>query len=116
STWCSPNRRPKQPAARMAEAEVEAPASIYLDWNATTPPHPRVLDAMRDAQACWANPASVHRLGRAARAVVDTAREELARVLGLDARDVLFTSGGTEANNLALHAAPLLITSRLEHP
>lgn len=100
----------------MAEAEVEAPASIYLDWNATTPPHPRVLDAMRDAQACWANPASVHRLGRAARAVVDTAREELARVLGLDARDVLFTSGGTEANNLALHAAPLLITSRLEHP
>lgn len=71
---------------------------------------------MAEASTCWANPASVHALGRRARAVVELARESLAQVLGVHPRDLLFTSGGTEANNLALHAAPLLITSRLEHP
>ena len=96
-------------------APLERPP-IYLDWNATTPPSPAVLEAMRDAAAVWANPASVHALGRAARAVVEGARECLAGVLGVHPRDVVFTSGGTEANNLALHAAPLLVTSRLEHP
>jgi len=89
---------------------------IYLDWNATTPPSQAVLQAMRDAAGVWANPASVHALGRAARAVVEGARECLAEVLRVHPRDVVFTSGGTEANNLALHAAPLLVTSRLEHP
>lgn len=89
---------------------------IYLDWNATTPPSSQVLEAMAAAAACWANPASVHALGRQARGVVEGAREVLAEVLGVHPRDVVFTSGGTEANNLALHAAPLLVTSRLEHP
>src|SRR5262249_47460687 len=94
---------------------IERPP-IYLDWNATTPPSQAVLDAMRDAAGVWANPASVHALGRAARAVIEGARECLAEVLRVHPRDVVFTSGGTEANNLALHAAPLLVTSRLEHP
>lgn len=96
---------------------------IYLDWNATTPPHPEVLAAMADVAArVFANPASVHGPGRAARAVVEDAREAVAALLGFDPRDTLLTSGGTEANNLALasvlelgpHAA--LVVSAIEHP
>lgn len=91
--------------------------SIYLDWNATTPPLAEAIDAMANvARRAWGNPASVHGSGRAARDVVETAREELSRLLGGSARDVVFTSGGTEANNLALHTAPALVTSALEHP
>lgn len=103
---------------------------IYLDWNATTPPSVRVVDAMREAAlAHWANPASIHGDGRKARSVVEDAREAVALLAGADARDIVFTSGGTEANNLALRSAfPVqrgtaaatsrrrLLTSRIEHP
>lgn len=90
---------------------------IYLDWNATAPPHPAVLEAMqRSARDAWANPASVHAAGRRARAEVEQAREQVAALLGGHPRDVVFTSGGTEANNLALAGARALVTSRLEHP
>jgi cysteine desulfurase len=90
---------------------------IYLDWNATTPPHPEVLLAMeRAAREAWGNPASVHRVGRQARARVEDAREKLAELCAVHARDVLFTSGGTEANNLALSGAVGLALSRIEHP
>jgi cysteine desulfurase len=96
----------------------------YLDWNATTPPRAEVLDAMREAsRTAWANPSSIHGHGRAARAVIEDARASVAALAGVDPRDVVFTSGGTEANNLALRsafpagAAPgVLVTSRLEHP
>jgi cysteine desulfurase len=104
----------------------------YLDWNATTPPLEEVLDAMRDAaRSAWGNPSSIHADGRAARAVVETAREAVAELAGADARDVLFTGGGTEANNIAVRSAvetkagaaagvgegaPWIVTSRLEHP
>ncbi len=92
-------------------------SSVYLDWNATTPPLPRVIEVMADVAArAWGNPASVHGSGRAARDVVETAREAIAAATGASARDVIFTSGGTEANNLALHQAPALVTSALEHP
>ncbi len=92
-------------------------ACIYLDWNATTPPHPAVLAAMaRAAQESWGNPSSTHRVGRQARARVEDAREKLAEICAVHPRDVLFTSGGTEANNLALASAPGLALSRLEHP
>lgn len=91
--------------------------SIYLDWNATTPPHPAVLAEMaRAAEESWGNPASTHGVGRKARARVEDAREKLAEICAVHARDVLFTSGGTEANNLALANAPGLALSRLEHP
>jgi cysteine desulfurase len=97
------------------------PSRAYLDWNATTPPLPEVLDAMRDAAArAWANPSSIHGDGRAARAVIEDARASVATLAGVDPRDVIFTSGGTEANNLALRSAAsagsTLVTSRLEHP
>lgn len=100
---------------------------IYLDHNATTPPCDEALAAMREAaRSGWANPSSVHAAGRAARRHADDAREAVARLAGQSARDVIFTSGGTEANNLAL-ARPFadapagappgrLATSRLEHP
>jgi cysteine desulfurase len=91
--------------------------SIYLDWNATTPPHPSVLHAMaRAAEESWGNPSSIHRVGRKARAGVEDAREKLAEVCAVHARDVLFTSGGTEANNLALSGVPGVALSRIEHP
>jgi cysteine desulfurase len=96
---------------------------LYLDWNATTPPHPDVIAAMQAAVADgWANPASLHASGRRARAYVDAAREAVGALLGLSARDVTLTSGGTEANNLALasafagHEGGALVTSRIEHP
>jgi cysteine desulfurase len=97
---------------------------VYLDWNATAPPLPEVLEAMAEAgRACWGNPASVHAHGRAARAKVEEARAKLAELAGGDPRDVVLTSGGTEANNLALRSAlgtgageGTLVTSRLEHP
>ncbi len=90
---------------------------IYLDWNATTPPHPEVIAAMAEtARQAWGNPSSVHAVGRRARAIVEELREALASLLSVDARDVILTSGGTEANNLALARAPALVTSRLEHP
>jgi cysteine desulfurase len=102
-------------------------SQVYLDWNATTPPHPDVVAAMREAaHASWGNPASLHAAGRAAKAIVEQARETIARLMGFCARDVLFTSGGTEANNLAVMrpflgadgspAGGTCITSRLEHP
>lgn len=90
---------------------------IYLDWNATTPPHPAVIEAMVEAShSSWGNPSSVHTLGRHAKEQIEVVRANLARSLGAHPRDVLFTSGGTEANNLALMDAVGLVTSRLEHP
>jgi cysteine desulfurase len=95
---------------------------VYLDHNATTPPLPEVVVAMVSAaREAWGNPSSVHAVGRAARARVEDAREAVARLAKCDARDVVLTSGGTEANNLALRAAfagetGVLVTSRLEHP
>ena len=64
----------------------------------------------------WGNPSSVHQAGRRALALVERARASVADLLGLQARDVLFASSATEANNLALHAARALVTSHLEHP
>src|SRR5689334_11143965 len=64
----------------------------------------------------WGNPASVHAAGRRARAVLDDARAVIAELVGRDPRDILFTGGGTEANNLALAGAATIVTSRLEHP
>lgn len=90
---------------------------LYWDWNATTPPHPDVLAAMHQAfEHAWANSSSPHQAGRAARAALEDARERVAVTLSLDARDVLFASSGTEANNLALRGAQGLVVSRIDHP
>ncbi|MDP9150193.1 MAG: aminotransferase class V-fold PLP-dependent enzyme, partial [Myxococcota bacterium] len=95
---------------------------LYFDWNATTPPLQEVIEAMaRAAREEWGNPSSVHRFGRTAGAAVERGRQAVARLARCDARDVVLTSGGTEANNLALRSAfarcpGVLVTSRLEHP
>jgi cysteine desulfurase len=95
---------------------------VYLDWNATAPPAEEVLLAMAAAsREAWGNPSSVHTAGRAARARVEDAREAVAELCGADPRDVVLTSGGTEANNLGVRSAfasskGALVTSRLEHP
>jgi cysteine desulfurase len=79
---------------------------IYLDHAATTPPAPEVIDAMLPLlRGTWANPSSGHADGRAARAVVDSSRDRLAAVLGCEPRELIFTSGGTEADNLAVRGA-----------
>ena len=99
---------------------MNEPRRVYLDWNATTPPLPEAIEAMREtAQRTWANPASIHADGRAARAIVESAREAVAELTGADARDVTFTANATEANNLALRSVmpgTKILTSRLEHP
>ena len=98
--------------------------TIYLDYNATTPLLPEVVDAMlpylRDH---FGNPSSRHALGRGARTAVDTAREQVAALLECDADEIVFTSGGTESNNLAirgvtqgLHDRRHVVTSLIEHP
>jgi cysteine desulfurase len=95
---------------------------IYLDANATTPPLPEAIAAMQASlQENWANPSSIHRPGQAARHVVELARAEVAGLLGCSEREITFTSGGTEAADLAIRGAMqatgrrLLVTSRLEH-
>lgn len=94
---------------------------IYLDWNATAPPLPAALTAMSTADRVhWGNAASVHAMGRRSRASLEASRASVARALGGAGSDVTFTSGATEANNLALRSmcvpGSTLITSRLEHP
>jgi cysteine desulfurase len=77
----------------------------YCDHNATSPLRPECLSAMTHALAIGGNPSSVHGAGRAARAVVEDAREKIAALAGAKSDTVIFTSGATEANNLALFGA-----------
>ena len=75
---------------------------VYLDWNATTPLRPEARAAMAAAWDLSGNPSSVHTEGRASRRLVEGARAAVAGAIGADTRNVVFTSGGTEANSLAL--------------
>jgi cysteine desulfurase len=96
---------------------------IYLDHNATTPLHPKVLEAMLPFFGDqFGNPSSLSRIGRTARTAIDVAREQVAAMVGVAANQVIFTSGGTEANNLAIiglsrgFEAGTLAVSSVEHP
>src|ERR1700716_614171 len=100
------------------------PDRVYLDWNATTPLRPEARQAMADAWELSGNPSSVHTEGRKARRLVEDARGAIAEAVGARAQDVIFCSGGTEANALALtpglrRAAGLpvqrLVVSAVEH-
>jgi cysteine desulfurase len=75
---------------------------VYLDWNATAPLRPEARAAMMGALDAAGNPSSVHWEGSAARRIVELAREQVAALVGAEPRDVVFTSGGTEANVMAL--------------
>ena len=98
---------------------------IYFDHSATTPIHPEVLGAMMSLFANrFGNPSSIHREGRFAREAVETARCQVAALIGADPSEIVFTSGGTEADNLAVLGSAFaqrerknhLITSAIEHP
>jgi len=100
-------------------------APIYLDHAATTPVRPEVLDAMLPFYGPrFGNPSSMHRWGRDARTALDEARERVARCLGANADEICFTSGGTEADNIAILGAwrarahegrNAIVTSPIEH-
>jgi cysteine desulfurase len=98
---------------------------VYFDYNATTPLDPAVRAAMLPVLdgEFWGNPSSVHHVGRKARALLDEARDRAAKCLGSKPSEIIFTSGGTEADNLALFGTARalqakgrhLITSAVEH-
>jgi cysteine desulfurase len=90
---------------------------VYLDYNATTPVRPAVAAAMAEALAAVGNPSSVHGFGRAARARLEAAREQVAALVGARPAQVVFTSGGTEANDLALTGAgrERVLVTAIEH-
>jgi cysteine desulfurase len=92
-----------------------AAAYTYLDHNATSPMRPVALDAMVEALRSGGNPSSVHRPGRAARARIDKARKQVAELIGALPGEVVFTSGGTEANNMALRGHKRVLVSAIEH-
>ena len=94
--------------------------SIYLDYNATAPVRPEAAAAVARALASAGNPSSVHAAGRAARVLVEDARAEVAELAGVKVGSIVFTSGGTEANALAIESAKAagftrIIVSAVEH-
>ncbi len=96
-------------------------SGVYLDYNATAPVRPVAIEAVADALRAGGNPSSVHAAGRAARARIEAARELVADLVAATPANVIFTSGGTEANNLAISGAIAagsrrLIVSAVEHP
>jgi cysteine desulfurase len=102
-----------------------ATAPLYLDFNATTPLDPRVAAAMKPVlEQFHGNPSSSHVFGQRARQAVETARAQVAELLGTQPENIIFTSGGTEANNHAILGAAFsapesrrrIVTSRIEHP
>lgn len=96
--------------------------SVYLDNAATTPMLPEVVSVMQESMlANFGNPSSTHQYGRKAKAAVETARKNIAKHFNVSAGEIIFTAGGTEADNLILQNAVLhlgvkrIITSKLEH-
>ena len=90
--------------------------TIYFDYNATTPLDPAVREAMLPFLGeVWGNPSSVHHVGRRARALLDDSRDRCAKVLGAKPSEVIFTSGGTESNNLAIFGTARLLRSKGRH-
>jgi cysteine desulfurase len=103
---------------------VTETAPIYLDHNASTPLAPSVIDAMRPfLEAGYGNPSSGHWAASGAKDALDRSRAQIARLLGCESEEIIFTSGGTEANNMALKGAWFnrsrkgnhIITSAIEH-
>lgn len=97
---------------------------VYLDHAATTPVHPSVLQEMHNVlETHFGNPSSLHFYGRAAQQYLEVARQRVARLIGAEQKNVIFTSGGTEADNLAVMGTALsyrergrhIITSTIEH-
>jgi cysteine desulfurase len=89
---------------------------IYLDYNATTPVDPAVVEAMLPYLAArFGNPSSSHRYGQSAHDAVDAARAQVARLLGCSPSEIIFTGGGSESDNLAIRGAALALRARGNH-
>lgn len=100
----------------LARQRHNRPMAIYLDHAATTPLHPEVLEAMLPyLREHHGNPSSIHASGRRARQGIDEAREEIAALIGAKPREIVFTSGGTEANNLAVKGMAWAGSARGRH-
>jgi cysteine desulfurase len=109
------------PRLRRAIIANVQPRAVYLDHNATTPVHPAVRDAMLPWLGdVWGNPSSAHAYGRSAADALSHARERVAALVGARAEEIVFTSGGTEADNLAVLGTRIgqsrIVTSAVEHP
>lgn len=100
-------------------------SAIYLDFNATTPIHPEVADKMAPLlRSTFGNPSSDHEFGIQAKMALEASRAQVAKAIGADKTEIVFTSGGTESNNLALKGAAFanrrrgnhIVTSNIEHP
>ncbi|PIM72935.1 aminotransferase [Streptomyces sp. JV178] len=104
----------------MAESRAVATDVVYLDYNATAPMRPEALEVTLSALKSVGNASSMHHSGRGAAARIDVARRQLAELLGCSPGEIIFTSGATEANNLALRSAyargGILATTAVEHP
>jgi len=108
---------------RSHEEEHTTPRRVYLDYNATSPIAPEVKETIGQYLDCFGNPSSIHREGREARTAIESARRRVALLIHSTARRVLFTGGGSEANNLAIKGVAFgcdesrnhLITSSVEH-
>jgi cysteine desulfurase len=98
-------------------SSMNLPRETYLDWNATAPLRPEAAGTIRAALAECGNPSSVHRRGRAARQQVERARLSVASLVGVSPEGVVFVSGGTEANHLALLGCgrERVLVSAVEH-
>ena len=106
----------QQPAAMGSSLGARTPKRVYLYYNATTPVDPAVLDAMLPFLGeDFGNAGSVHTPGQRARAAVDAAREAVAALVGANPQEIVFTSGGTEADNLAVFGAVALSTKPRRH-
>lgn len=101
----------------QTERRKDAPRPVYLDNQSTTPMDPRVLDAMMPFfTERFGNPASsVHAYGRDAGQAVEAARARVAELIGADPREIVFTSGATESNNIAIQGAARFVPSRRDH-
>ena len=92
------------------------PQTIYFDYNATTPLDPWVRDAMLPYLCdVWGNPSSVHHVGQRARSELDEARDRVSKVLKCKPSEVIFSSGGTESNNMAIFGAARLLAGKGKH-
>ena len=98
-------------------------SSIYLDWAATAPPDPEIQEqVLQVSRTLFANPSAAHGAGREAEKLLDDSRQRMAKVLGCLAKEVVFTSGGTESNNMILFSLlhkkrdRRIVISGIEHP
>ncbi len=108
-----------------AKGNKDMQRPVYLDYNGTTPHDPEVIRAMRPfLEQEFGNPSSAHFYGQKPKAAVETARRQVAELLGCSPKEIVFTSGGTESNNHAIrgiagamkHKGRHIITSTIEHP